>query len=124
MAVKWGVLGTANIARGCTIPGMKQADNCELYAIAGRDMAKAESFHGSKGTISSDVEYNQAGDLSYTVTVDGKKTERKIKAEQNYKLESEQLGRCIEKGEEPHVSQAFSLRNAGLLDSILAQIGY
>lgn len=323
MAVKWGVLGTANIARGCTIPGMKQADNCELYAIAGRDMAKAESFkkefgfekayegydkllddpdvqavyiplpnhlhkewvikalkagkhvlcekplalnrndaeemfaaakennvilmeayaylhspyiaslkadiasevigdidyietafltqgyiedirlhkemgggavydlgcycttmilsltdsepdyvmgkaefndegvdvftavqmrfknglrasfnvgmifepgsdarrdrlyiHGSKGTISSDVEYNQAGDLSYTVTVDGKKTERKIKAEQNYKLESEQLGRCIEKGEEPHVSRDFSLRNAGLMDSILAQIGY
>ena len=46
-------------------------------------------IHGSKGTISSDVEYNQAGDLSYTVTVDGKKTERKIKAEQNYKLGSD-----------------------------------
>ena len=22
--VKWGVLGTANIAKGCTIPGMQQ----------------------------------------------------------------------------------------------------
>ena len=42
--VKWGVLGTANIARGCTIPGMKAAGNCKLYAIAGRDLAKAESF--------------------------------------------------------------------------------
>lgn len=42
--VKWGVLGTANIARGCTIPGMKMVKNCELYAIAGRDIAKAESF--------------------------------------------------------------------------------
>ncbi len=42
--VKWGVLGTANIARGCTIPGMKKAGNCELYAIAGRNPEKAESF--------------------------------------------------------------------------------
>ena len=43
-AVKWGVLGTANIARGCTIPGMKLAEDCELYAIAGRSLEKAESF--------------------------------------------------------------------------------
>ena len=35
MSLKWGVLGTANIAKGCTIPGMKEALNCELYAIAG-----------------------------------------------------------------------------------------
>lgn len=44
MAVKWGVLGTANIARGCTIPGMKRAENCELYAIAGRDEKKVNDF--------------------------------------------------------------------------------
>ena len=42
--IKWGVLGTANIARGCTIPGMQLAENCELYAIAGRDQEKAELF--------------------------------------------------------------------------------
>jgi len=42
--IKWGVLGTAGIAKGCTIPGMQQADNCELYAIAGRDMTKTLSF--------------------------------------------------------------------------------
>ena len=42
--VKWGVLGTANIARGCTIPGMKLAEHCELYAIAGRNKDKAEAF--------------------------------------------------------------------------------
>ena len=42
--VKWGVLGTANIARGCTIPGMKIAEHCELYAIAGRNKDKAEAF--------------------------------------------------------------------------------
>ena len=42
--VKWGVLGTAGIAAGCTIPGMKKAESCELYAIAGRSYEKALSF--------------------------------------------------------------------------------
>lgn len=47
--VKWGVLGTANIAKGCTIPGMQQIDNCELYAIAGRDINKALKFKDDFG---------------------------------------------------------------------------
>ena len=33
--VRWGVLGTADIARGQTIPAMKQASNCELFAVKG-----------------------------------------------------------------------------------------
>lgn len=323
MSVKWGVLGTANIARGCTIPGMKEADNCELYAVAGRDGAKAEKFkeefgfekayagydklledpdvqavyiplpnhlhkewvikalkagkhvlcekplalsaddaremfdtakennvilmeayayqhspyiaslkedvgsgiigdvdyietafitqgykedirlykemgggavydlgcycttmisclidsepeyvmakaefndkgvdvftaalmkftngvrasfnvgmilppgsddrmdrlyiHGSKGTIVSAVEYNQAGDLTYTITSEGKTILREVKARQNYALEVEQMGRCIEKGEKPHVSRDFTIKNARLLDMVLKEIGY
>lgn len=47
--IKWGVLGTANIARGCTIPGMQLAENCELYAIAGRSPEKAEQFRREFG---------------------------------------------------------------------------
>lgn len=47
--IKWGVLGTANIARGCTIPGMQLAENCELYAIAGRSLEKAEQFRAEFG---------------------------------------------------------------------------
>lgn len=47
--VKWGVLGTADIARGCTIPGMQQAENCELYAIAGRNIDKANAFKDAFG---------------------------------------------------------------------------
>ena len=47
--VKWGVLGTASIARGCTIPGMKKAKNCDLYAIAGRNPEKAEKFKSDFG---------------------------------------------------------------------------
>ena len=45
--IKWGVIGTAGIARSCTIPGMIQAYNCELYAIAGRSIDKAEQFKNS-----------------------------------------------------------------------------
>ena len=49
MSIKWGVLGTASIAKGCTIPGMLKADNCELYAIAGRDLSKAEAYKNEFG---------------------------------------------------------------------------
>lgn len=42
--VRWGVLGTAGIAKEQTIPGMQMAENCELYAIAGRSLEKAEQF--------------------------------------------------------------------------------
>lgn len=44
MSVKWGVLGTANIAKCCTIPGMMMADNCELFAVAGRSSSKAQNY--------------------------------------------------------------------------------
>lgn len=47
--IRWGVLGTANIARGCTIPGMQLAKNCELYAIAGRSLEKAEQYKAEFG---------------------------------------------------------------------------
>ena len=47
--VKWGVIGTAGIAEGCTIPGMQQAKNVSLYAIAGRSISKAEQFKDKFG---------------------------------------------------------------------------
>ena len=47
--VRWGVLGTAGIAKGQTIPGMKQAQNCELYAIAGRSRKKAKAYQEEFG---------------------------------------------------------------------------
>lgn len=42
--IKWGVLGTAGIAKSTTIPGMKKAQNCELCAVAGRNIEKAELY--------------------------------------------------------------------------------
>lgn len=47
--IKWGVLGTAHIAETQTIPAMIKAENCQLYAIAGRNIEKAENFKKSFG---------------------------------------------------------------------------
>ena len=59
MSVKWGVLGTANIAKGCTIPGMKLADNCELYAVAGRSEEKVNSYKDQFGFEKGYVGYDK-----------------------------------------------------------------
>lgn len=42
--VRWGVLGTAQIAMDCVLPGMKEAPNCEIVAVAGRNEEKLRSF--------------------------------------------------------------------------------
>lgn len=47
--IRWGVIGTADIARGQTIRGMQLAENCELTAIAGRKLEKAEEFQKEFG---------------------------------------------------------------------------
>lgn len=49
MKIKWGVLGTASIAKYCTIPGMLKAESCELYAIAGRSEEKVKEFKEKYG---------------------------------------------------------------------------
>ena len=81
-------------------------------------------IHGSKGYIKSSVEFNQAGDLSYILCVDGKEEIKTVKVLQNYRLEVEQLGRCITDGEKPHVSEEFSLMNARTIDKVIAAMGY
>jgi predicted dehydrogenase len=40
--VRWGILGVANIAVKKVIPGMQQAANVEIAAIASRDLSKAQ----------------------------------------------------------------------------------
>ncbi|MCR4556838.1 MAG: Gfo/Idh/MocA family oxidoreductase [Saccharofermentans sp.] len=81
-------------------------------------------IHGSKGTIVSDVEYNQAGTLTYTVKTGDSEYQPSVEAGQNYMLEVEQLGRCIENGEIPHITEGFTVKNAEVLDTILSRIGY
>ena len=81
-------------------------------------------IHGNKGTIISAVEYNQAGHLSYEILTGGETITRTVTAKWNYALEVEQLGRCIENGEKPYITSGFSIKNAELLDQVLAKCGY
>ena len=70
--VNWGVLGTAGIAKGHTIPGMQLAENCNLYAIAGRSMEKAQAFQQEFGFEKAYDSYLSAarGELSIRFSVD------------------------------------------------------
>ena len=81
-------------------------------------------IHGTKGAIRSDVEYNQEGDLTYRIVTPEGTNERAVHVPHNYALEIEQLSRCILYGEKPHVTPAFSVRNAELMDKVLQEIGY
>ena len=57
--IKWAVLGTAGIAKGQTIPGMLQAENCELYAIAGRSLEKANAYQEEFGFTKAYGDYDE-----------------------------------------------------------------
>jgi predicted dehydrogenase len=41
---KWGILGTANIAKKALVPGIRDAKSSELYAVGSRDAGRAEQF--------------------------------------------------------------------------------
>ena len=81
-------------------------------------------IHGTKGCIKSDVEYNQEGEVKYTIHSQGQIIERTTSVPQNYALELDQLNRCIMNGEKPHITEDFSLKNARLIDAVLKKIGY
>lgn len=81
-------------------------------------------IHGANGYIKSATEYNEEGELSYTICVDGKEQVKTINSKHNYQLEVEQLGRCVANGEEPYVSPDFSIKNAEAMDVALNAIGY
>ena len=46
MKVRWGILGTANIAVAKVIPAMQRSEWCEITAIASRDLPKARAAAG------------------------------------------------------------------------------
>ena len=81
-------------------------------------------IHGTKGSIRSEVQFNQCGELSYVLSVGGKEEVKVVDTPQNYCLEVEQFGRCIMDGEKLHVSHEFTLKNARLMDQILKTIQY
>lgn len=81
-------------------------------------------IHGTKGDIRTDAQFNQCGELSYTLTVGEESVVKTVTTPQNYFLEVAQLGRCITDGEKTHVSREFSMKNALLMEKILQIIGY
>ena len=81
-------------------------------------------IHGTLGEIVSPVEFNQCGEIPYTIIRNGASETKTVTAPNNYALEAEQLSRCILFGEKPHVSKAFSLLTARVTDRILKEIGY
>ena len=89
-------------------------------------ISRLDRFHvmGTEGEIHSALEFNQCGEISYTLRRGGKTEIKTLTAPNNYQLEVEQLGRCIAEGETPHVSKEFSLRVARTTDRILKAAGY
>ena len=98
-----------------------QAD-CAMVSGIGR----LDRFHvmGTEGEIHSPVEFNQSGEIPYTVLRGGKTETITVSVKNNYRLEVEQLGRCITDGEAPFVTKEFSLMCARTTDRILSAIGY
>jgi len=47
-ALRWGIIGTANIARAAFLPGLRAAGGT-ASAVAGRDLARAERFAADNG---------------------------------------------------------------------------
>lgn len=105
--------------------GVRASLTCGMVLATGQDKRIDRlSIHGTGGSIYTDVRFNQCGQLRYRLTTEGGTVEKTVFAKQNYALEVEQLGRCIAGEEAPHVSKAFSLMNAKVLERILEEIGY
>ncbi|MCR5104718.1 MAG: Gfo/Idh/MocA family oxidoreductase [Eubacterium sp.] len=81
-------------------------------------------IHGTKGTIRSDVEYNQEGNVAYQIFTEEGIIERKIEVPNNYSLEVQQLSQCVLTGEKPYITADFSIKNASLIDKVLEDIKY
>lgn len=81
-------------------------------------------IHGTKGKIVSDVEFNGEGEISYSIITDENIVIKTVDVPQNYKLEVEQLGKCIDEAETPHVSNDFSKMVSRTLKRVLDSIGY
>jgi len=105
--------------------GARATFQCGMILAAGKSQRIDRlEIHGTEGYIKSTVQFNQEGDLSYVLCRNGVEEVKTVHARSNYALEVEQLGRCIAEGQQPHVSNAFTIRNAKVLDAVLKQAGY
>ncbi len=105
--------------------GAKAMLNCGMILETGADKRIDQlRIEGTEGAIYSTGEFNGCGKMSYTVIKNGTSEEKFIDVPQNYRLETEQLGRCIIDGEKPHVTAEFTINNLAVLEEVLKQIQY
>src|SRR5438034_6703236 len=57
--VRWGVLGTANIATGKVLPAMQQGTYCDITAIASRSLEKARAAATQLGILKAYGSYEE-----------------------------------------------------------------
>ena len=107
--------------------GARVQFDCGMVLATERNSALDRfQIHGTLGSIQSvNFGFNCPGDLSYRIkTFDGRDEIVTVPTPHNYRLEVEQLGRCITDGETPAVTEEFSLALARTIDRVLEAIGY
>lgn len=107
--------------------GIRAHFDCGMVLETDKDISLDRfQIHGSKGSIDSvNFGFNAPGTLTYRLrTFAGTEEVRKVEVPNNYCLEVEQFGRCIQTAETPYVTEAFSVALAETVDRILQQIGY
>ena len=107
--------------------GKKAAFTCGMTLATDQDRRLERlEIDGTKGSITgTKFAFNGEGELSYTIrTAEGQEEVKTVEVPQNYRLEVEQFGRCIDENEKPAVTEEFSLKNARLVERILEEIGY
>ena len=136
--VKWGVLGTAGIFEGCTCPGMLQAENCELYAIAGRNMEKAEKFKEKYGFQKAYGDYEELlndpeveavyvalpNTLHYDWTIKALQKKKHVLCEKPIAPSAEQAEEMFKTAEENGVNlmEAFAYQHSPYISAIKQEI--
>ena len=136
--VRWGVLGTADIARGQTIPGMQMAEHCELYAIAGRRIEKAKQYqeefgfqkaYGSYDELLADPEVEAVyirlpNDLHCEWTVKALKAKKHVLCEKPLAVSENQAAEMFRAAEENGVllMEAFAYLHSPFVEALRAEL--
>ena len=113
---------------------LEYANGARATIVCGMDLVREPwtaidffRIYGTKGSIEPvRFAFNAMGPLVYKIrTFDGSlKEKRVVETPNNYQLEIEQLGRCIEQEETPAVGEAFSMSHVRTVERILQAIGY
>jgi len=136
--VKWGVLGTADIAKGQTIPGMLLAEHCELYAIAGRKIEKAKDYqetfgfqkaYGNYDELLEDPEVEAVyiplpNDLHCKWTIRALKAGKHVLCEKPLAITEEQVREMFRTAEDNHVflMEAFAYLHSPYVQAIKKEV--